>query len=118
MFSKKGMILVSSDKADEDKVMEAALDAGAEDFINYGDTYTIMTSPGELEQVRALLEGKSIQIESAQVQMVPSTTVKVEGKEAEQVLKIMSSLEDHDDVQQVSANFDITDELIEQLSGS
>jgi YebC/PmpR family DNA-binding regulatory protein len=118
MFSKKGIIYVNAEKADEDKVMEAALEAGAEDFVNNGETYTITTAPGELERVRPVLEAKSIPIESAQVEMIPSSTVKVEGKDAEQLLKLLSALEDQDDVQRVSANFDIADELIEQLSGS
>jgi YebC/PmpR family DNA-binding regulatory protein len=114
MFSKKGMILVSAEKADEDRVMEAALEVGAEDFASQGDTYVITTAPSDVERVRSVLESKGIAIESAQVTMVPSSTVKVEGKDAEQVLKLMSALEDQEDVQRVSANFDIADELIEQ----
>lgn len=115
MFGKKGMILVDASAADEDTLTEAVIEAGAEDLVNNGDSFTITTEPGDLDAVRSSLEEKGIKVQSAEISMVPSTTVKLEGKDAEQLLKLVGALEEHDDVQSVSANFDIADELIEQI---
>lgn len=95
--------------------MEAALEAGAEDLVNNGDSFTIYTSPKDIEPVRKFLEEKGIKVESASETLVPNTTVKVEGKDAESLLKLLNALEDHDDVQRVSANFEVSDELLEKI---
>ncbi|MGI8907133.1 MAG: YebC/PmpR family DNA-binding transcriptional regulator [Candidatus Sumerlaeaceae bacterium] len=115
MFHKQGMIAVSAEGTDEDKVMEAALEAGAEDVRNEEDMFVILTKPGSMGEVREAIEAAGLKVESAEITSVPATTKKVEGKEAEQVLKLLNILEDQDDVQNVSANFDISDELIEQF---
>ena len=116
MFTRKGIILVPGNAADEDKLMEATLEAGAEDLVNNGDSFTIYTNPKDTESVRKYLEDKGIKVESASETMVPNTTVKVDGKDAELLLKLLNALEDHDDVQRVSANFEVSDELLEKIS--
>lgn len=115
LFQKKGFVTVNREGVDEDKLIEAALDAGAEDVRGEEEAFIVVTSPGALHEVREKLEAAKYKIESAEVTNVPSTTKQVDGKEAESLLKLMNFLEDHDDVQNVSANFDISDELIEQF---
>lgn len=116
MFDKKGIITVKSDGVDEDSLMETALDAGATDIQTQEDAFEVTTEPGELEQVRGALEGASLPILEAEVRRIPQNTVKLDRKGAESMMKLMEALEDHDDVQQVSANFDIEDSLMEELS--
>ncbi len=112
MFHKKGYIVVNQAKVDEDKLMSLALDAGAEDMQTEDDNYAITTPPNEFEKVKKALEDGGVQPEVAEVTMVPQTYVKLEGKEAQQMLRLMENLEDNDDVQNVYANFDIPDELM------
>ncbi|TAL22014.1 MAG: YebC/PmpR family DNA-binding transcriptional regulator [Nitrospirae bacterium] len=116
IFDKKGYILVNKAKASEDSVMSAALDAGAEDMKNdpQEDNYEIITAPEVLNDVKAALEKANIPIESAEVTMLPKNYVALEGKAAEQMLRLMDALEDHEDVQNVYANFDIPDEVAEK----
>lgn len=116
MFDKKGLITVEAEKVDEDRLMELALNAGAEDMQADDDIFEITTKPEDMEKVREALEKNGITIASAQVSRIPQSTIKLEGKHAEQMLKLMEKLEDHDDVQDVCANFDIPDEVMEQLS--
>ena len=115
MFSRKGSILVNTENATEDTLMEIGLDAGAEDIINNGDSYTIITPPNEQEKIRKVLETRGIKIEESAEVMLPNTTVKIGKKDAESLLKLMNALEDHDDVMRVSANFDISDEVLEEI---
>ena len=115
MFNKKGLIVIDSDKVDEDKLMEIALNAGAEDMQRNEDVFEITTLPEDLESVREAIEKEGIEISLAEVSRIPQTTVKLEGKHAEQMLKLMEKLEDHDDVQHVFANFDIPDEVMENI---
>ena len=115
LFTKEGMITISADGIDEDKLMEAALEAGAEDVRNETTHFVVVTTPGKFGEIRESLEAAGFKVEGAEVANIPTTSKKVEGKDAEQVLKLMSALEDQDDVQNVSANFDISDELIEQF---
>jgi YebC/PmpR family DNA-binding regulatory protein len=115
MFAKKGIILVDASASDEDTLTEIAIEAGADDLVNNGDSFTVTTDPVDLDAVRSVIEEKGITVGSADISMVPNTTVKLEGKEAEQLLKLVGALEELDDVQSVSANFDIADELIEQI---
>jgi len=115
MFDKQGIIVVAGEGADEDKLMETALEAGAEDVRSEEGNFIIQTKPAEFNEVREAVEHGGFKIESAEIANVPNMTKAVEGKDAEQVLKLLNSLEDHDDVQNVSANFDISDELIEQF---
>lgn len=114
LFQKQGQIIVAAEGTDEDKLMEAALEAGAEDVRKEEDHFVVITGPTGMGEVREGLEAGGVKVENAEVLNVPTTTKKVEGKEAEQVLKMMHTLEDHDDVQNLSSNFDISDELIEQ----
>ena len=115
MFNKKGLIVIDSDKVDEDKLMEIALNAGAEDMQRNEDVFEITTLPEDMESVREAIEKEGIEISLAEVSRIPQTTVNLEGKHAEQMLKLMEKLEDHDDVQHVFANFDIPDEVMENI---
>jgi len=116
MFDKKGVIEVDADKADEDTLMELALEAGADDLKTAEGTHEITTSVANFYAVKQALESKGIPLSLAEVSMVPQTTVHLEGKPATQMLKLMDALEDHEDVQKVSANFDIDASLMEQAS--
>jgi YebC/PmpR family DNA-binding regulatory protein len=114
-FSRKGIIEVPVEGDwDEDIVLEAALEAGADDLERQDDTFEITTPPDALEAVRAALEARGIKVESAEVEMVPSTTVQIEGENARRMLKLMDALEDHDDVQKVAANFDIAADILQE----
>jgi len=116
MFHKKGYIIVEKSKADEDTLMSLALDAGADDF-RADDNYEIFTAPNDLDKVVDALKAKGIEYMSAEVSMIPQNTVKVEGKSAQQVLKLMEALDEHDDVQHVYANFDMEEsEMAEAIS--
>lgn len=115
LFTKKGVITVPAAGTDEDALLEAGLEAGAEDVKNEGESFQILTGPNDLQDVREKLEAAGVKVESAEVINIPSTTKRVEGKDAETLLKLLNALEDNDDVNNVSANFDISDELIEQF---
>jgi len=116
MFDKKGLVVIDKDNADEDDLIMIALDAGAEDIKSEDDSYEIITEPQDFESVRDAVQEAGIEITLEEISMIPQTTVKLDGKEALQLLKIIESLEDHDDVQNVYSNFDIPDELIEQAA--
>jgi YebC/PmpR family DNA-binding regulatory protein len=109
-FDSKGVIVVPKDGTTEDEVMEAAIEAGAEDVRTEEDTFEVITAPGDMQAVREALEAASLKVERAEVTMLPQTTVAVSGKQAEQTLRLMEMLEDNDDVQNVYSNFDIPDE--------
>ena len=115
-FEKKGLFLVLQESVDEETLMELALEAGAEDFESTDDLFEIHTSPDAFETVREALEQNGIPTESAELAMLPKSTVKLEGKEAEQMLRLMEALEDNDDVQNVYANFDISEEQMAEAS--
>lgn len=116
MFDKRGVIEILAGGLSEDEVMELALEAGAQDVKAEGDTFEITADPGDFEDVRSAVEGKGWKIELAEITMIPQTTVKLEGKKAEQMLKMMDTLDDHDDLQKVSANFDISEEEMMRIS--
>jgi YebC/PmpR family DNA-binding regulatory protein len=116
MFTKRGLITVERAQVDEDKVMEVALEAGADDVTDSGDILEVLTAPDQLEGVKDALEQAKITTASAEVTMMPSTTTSISGKQAEQVVRLLEALEDHDDVQRVSSNMDIAAEELEQLS--
>ncbi|HKO15004.1 MAG TPA: YebC/PmpR family DNA-binding transcriptional regulator [Gemmatimonadaceae bacterium] len=107
MFEKKGQILIASPGRDEDELMEAALEAGAEDLQREDEQYVVTTAPADFHAVKAALEQQGIPVAEAELAMVPKTTVRLEGKEAESLLRLIESLEELDDVQKVWANFDI-----------
>jgi transcriptional/translational regulatory protein YebC/TACO1 len=107
MFEKKGQIVIDGVGRDEDTLMEVVLEAGAEDLRQEDDQYIVTTAPGDFHAVRSTLQSKGLPIVGAELAMVPKTTVKVEGRDAETLLKLIESLEELDDVQKVWANFDI-----------
>lgn len=114
LFQKKGFVVVEKNAIEEDKLMNIVLDAGAEDLKTEGDTFDISTQPQDLEAVKAALEGKKVPMQSAEITMIPTTTIKITDKStAQTILALMEVLEEHEDVQNVYANFDIPDELIE-----
>ncbi|MBN1541432.1 YebC/PmpR family DNA-binding transcriptional regulator [candidate division KSB1 bacterium] len=115
MFSKKGSIVLPAAGISEEKLLEATLEAGVDDIQQENDTYTLTCQPGDLESVKRALESQEIAYESAEVTMEPSNTVKLEGKNAESMLKLMDALEEHDDLQNLYSNFDIDDSLIEEI---
>jgi YebC/PmpR family DNA-binding regulatory protein len=114
MFTKKGFIIVNTDKADEDTLMSVAIDAGAEDMKIEEGVYEITTPISDFEQVKDALEKAGIEVESAELTMIPSSTIKLDGADAKGVLGLVELLEDHDDVQNVYANFDIPDDVLEE----
>jgi len=114
IFAKRGFIMVKTDNVDEDNLMSIALDAGAEDMKKEEPMYEITTPVADLERVKEALEKANIEIESAELTMIPSSTIKLDGADAKQVLGLIELLEDHDDVQNVYANFDIPDEMLNQ----
>ena len=107
MFDRKGQICIDAGKYPEDSTLEAALEAGAEDFARDGDQYVISTTVPTLHAVHDALQARQLEIESAEIAMVPKTTVKVEGKQADQMLKLLEALEELDDISKVFSNFDI-----------
>jgi len=115
LFERKGIINVNKNKIGEDDLMEIVLDAGAQDMTLEGDVYEITVMPENFETVKNALIEKKIDIADANISLVPKTTVRVEGKSAEQVLKLLEALEDHDDVQNAYANFDISDDVLEKV---
>ncbi len=116
MFTKKGYILIDRTQAKEEELMDIVLEAGAEDMKYDDKNYEITTAPADLEKVKQVLEQKGIKFQIAEVTMIPSSTIKVAGGDAKQVLALVEALEEHDDVQSVYANFDIPDEILEQAA--
>lgn len=118
MFQKKGSIEVPKSGVKEDDLLGIILEAGADDMKTEDEYYDITTASDTFDVVKKAIENKGIPISSAALQMHPQNTVRVEGKEAEQVLRLMEALEEHDDVQNVFANFDIDDSVMAQLNQS
>jgi len=117
MFDKKGLVVFNKGDLSEEEIMEVALEAGAEDVRDQGDQYEVITSLEDFEAVKTAFDEHSMAYELAEVTMLPQSTVDVtEEKQAQQVLKLMDSLEDCDDVQNAYANFDIPDELLGSMS--
>lgn len=116
MFERKGYFVVEKASADEEKLMDLALGAGADDMREDGSNFEILTAPESFEPVRAALEKEKIPTASAEISMIPQNYVKLEGKHAQTMLKLMEALEDHEDIQNVWANFDIDESELEQAS--
>jgi YebC/PmpR family DNA-binding regulatory protein len=116
MFKRMGYIDIEKGKADEDAIMDIALANGADDLKDDGFVFEITMAPEKYDAVLEALKAKDIEIATSNVGYIPQNTIKVEGKEAQQVLRLMEELEDHDDVQNVSANFDISEEEIASFS--
>ncbi len=115
MFDKKGLISVSKENSDEDTLMELALDAGAEDIVEETDSFDIITSPEDYDAVKDAIDAAAIKYELAEITMIPQNMTKVEGKEAEQMIRFMEALDDSDDVQKFYSNADIPDEVFDAL---
>jgi len=115
MFNRKGVIKVSAEKYDEDRVMEAGIEAGAEDVIREDEFYVIYTDPSEFEEVKEKLRSMGLDFEDAKIELIPTTTTRVEGETAQKVLKLLMALEDLDDVQEVYSNFDMPEEVMQNV---
>ena len=115
MFEKKGYIVVNKSEVGEDKLMSIVLEAGAEDMKPEESTYAITTQPNDFDNVKKAIEDNNIKIEAAEVTMVPKNTIKVTGDEAKKILSLVNDLEEHDDVQNVYANFDIPDDVLKEM---
>lgn len=116
MFTKKGQITIDMKSISEEDLMETVLESGAEDLTNDGENYIVTCDPNVLETVRNYFDEKKIPIIGSEILMIPNNTVRVEGKHAESLMKLLNMIEEHDDVTKVSANFDIPDEVMESLS--
>ena len=116
MFKRKGYVVVEQEKASEDELLEIILDAGAEDLMEDGSNFEILTTPEDFEAVVNALKEHDIELAASNIGYIPQNYVKLEGKQAQQLLRLMEELEDHDDVQHVWANFDINEEEIAKYS--
>ncbi|MGH7530414.1 MAG: YebC/PmpR family DNA-binding transcriptional regulator [Gemmatimonadales bacterium] len=116
MFDRTGQIVVDG-RADEDVALEAALEAGADDMLRDGDLYVITTPPAQLHAVQEALRARSLPVQSAELAMIPKSTVKVEGGDAKRLLQLVEALEDVDDVAKVHSNFDIDAEAMAAVTG-
>jgi YebC/PmpR family DNA-binding regulatory protein len=115
MFKRKGFIVIPKDALKEDQVMELVLDAGAEDMSATDSSYDVTTAIEDFERVKKAISDKKITPSSAELTMIPGNYVKLDGSEAEQMLRLMDALEDYDDVQNVYANFDIPESVMEAM---
>ncbi len=116
MFDKKGLITVEKVHIEEEPLLGIVLDAGAEDVREDEGIFEVITQPEDFERVKETLDKANVPVASAQITMIPKNTVTVDAKNVEQILKLTEELEDHDDVQSVSANFDIPSEYLEKAS--
>jgi YebC/PmpR family DNA-binding regulatory protein len=113
MFAKRGYVVVEKSKADEEKLMNAVLDAGADDFKDDEDNWEVLSAPDAFQSIRDAVKKLGVEPATAEVSMIPQNYVKLEGKPAQQMVKLMEALEEHDDVQHVWSNFDISEKEIE-----
>lgn len=116
MFNKRGLITVDKNKANEDDLIAIALDAGAEDVKSDDQSFEIITAPEDFETVKDAVQEAGIEISYSGISMIPQNTVRLEGKEAIQTLKLIETLEEYDDTQNVYSNFDIPDDIIEKAA--
>jgi YebC/PmpR family DNA-binding regulatory protein len=114
LFTRKGILIVKTDVVEEDRLMEIALEAGAEDIVNQAEVYEITTDAESMMDVKDAIEAQDIAVESAEISMIPGTTVPLEGEQAEKVLALVDALDDQDDVQNVYGNYEIPDEIFEK----
>ncbi|MBW2608952.1 MAG: YebC/PmpR family DNA-binding transcriptional regulator [Deltaproteobacteria bacterium] len=116
MFENKGMIVCEKNKIDEEMLLDLALEAGAEDVKEEGSEFEVIMPPSDFEAVKKAFDNAELEYTVAEISMIPQNTIKLEGKKAEQMLSLMETLEDSDDVNHVYANFDIPDEVMEAIS--
>jgi YebC/PmpR family DNA-binding regulatory protein len=117
VFDRRGSIIVDAGKHGEDEVMTAALDSGADDVVLDGSSFQIVTEPSDLHAVRDALLAAGIELEAAELTMIPKSTVTLDEADARRVLRLVDALEDSDDVQEVYANFDIPEDVLEAAAG-
>ena len=117
MFSKQGSVVVPKQKASEEQMLDIVLDAGAEDLRDEGELWEVVCPPAAFEAVSQALKGAGIEADSAEITMLPQTYVKLEGKDAGQMIRFVETLEEHEDVQHVYSNFDFDQHELEQVSG-
>ncbi len=115
-FEKKGLLIVENDKVDEDRLFTLALEAGAEDVKQSSSSFEVITSPTDFETVKTALGEADIPSTFAEVTFLPQNQIQLDEKAAEQALKLIEIMDDHDDIQKVHANFDISDEIMEKLA--
>ncbi len=116
MFAKKGLIVFEKGQVDEERLLELALESGAEDVKEHDDQLEVVMDPSDFETVKKAFDHAEMTYTLAEISKIPQNTVKLEGKKAEQMLNLMEALEDHDDISHVYANFDIPDEVMEAMS--
>ena len=116
LFERKGIILVPKDSADEDKLMEIALESGAEDVAEQENDYRIVTSPEDFRAVREALGAANVALENAEITMIPQNSIDLDAATARQTLRLIDALEENDDVQEVYANFDISEEVMAEVA--
>lgn len=116
LFVRKGIIKIEKEKIDEESLFSLILEVGAEDLKTEENEYEVITKPQDLERIKKVLEEKGINISETSLAMVPKSTIKLEGKDAENLLKLMDGLEGEEDVQNIYSNFDIADEVIEAMT--
>ncbi len=117
-FEKKGLLIIEHDKVEEDKLFDLALEAGAEDVKQSPSSFEVITAPTEFEAVKAALVTAEIPSSFAEVTFLPQNQIQLDEKAAEQALKLVEIMDDHDDIQKVHANFDISDEIMEKLASA
>lgn len=117
MFDRKAQILLDAAGVNEDSAMEAALDAGADDFVHDGDVFVVTAPPAQLHAVRDALAAKKLKVQSAEIARIPKNTVKVDISDAKRLLALVEALEESDDVAKVSSNFDIDAEALAAIDG-
>jgi len=115
LFDKKGIMVFERDKVDEEALLDTALEAGADDVKEDETEFEVITDPSDFETVKKAFDKSGLTYNLAELSMVPQNTIKLEGKKAEQMLKMMEAFEDNDDVSNVYANFDISDEVMEAI---
>lgn len=115
MFTRKGLFLIPVDGLAEDQLFEIAIEAGAEDVKTSGDSFEVTCSPDDFDTVQAALEARSIEPSFAEISLIPSTMVNLDAESGRKVLKLMEALEDHDDVQSVTSNFNIPDDVMAEI---
>ena len=115
-FQKKGLLVIDDDKVDEDQLLSLTLEAGAEDVKHTQTSFEVTTSPADFEAVKKALQDAHIEMTLSEVTFLPQNQIKLEEKTAEQTLKLMEILDDHDDIQKVHANFDIPEEIMEKMA--
>uniref|UniRef100_A0A7C4EKI1 Probable transcriptional regulatory protein ENR59_10850 n=1 Tax=Fundidesulfovibrio putealis TaxID=270496 RepID=A0A7C4EKI1_9BACT len=115
MFDKKGVISLDKSKYSEDQVMEAALEAGAEDVTGEGDSWVVDTAPENFDAVRQAIEDAGLEVQEAEISMVPKNTVDVDAETGRKLLKLVDALDDYDDVQATHANFELPEELLAEM---